>query len=71
MAPRETENNAYAKFRVTNREYYGMLWYFLEPGQFCSQSTHRKPTQSVCVADCYFIVNVLDLTFASPIAIYR
>ena len=30
MAPRETENNAYAKFGVTNKEYYGMLWYFLE-----------------------------------------
>ena len=34
-------------------------------------SKHRAPTQSVCVADCYFIVNVLDLPFASPIAIYR
>ena len=32
---------------------------------------HRAPTQSVRVADCYFIVNVLDLPFASPIAIYR
>ena len=32
---------------------------------------HREPTQSVWVADCYFIVNVLDLPFASPIAIYR
>ena len=32
---------------------------------------HREPTQSVCVADCYFTVNVLDLPFASPIAIYR
>ena len=32
---------------------------------------HRGPTQSVWVADCYFIVNVLDLPFASPIAIYR
>ena len=32
---------------------------------------YREPTQSVCVADCYFIVNVLDLPFASPIAIYR
>ena len=31
---------------------------------------HRAPTQPVCVADCYFIVNVLDLPFASPIAIY-
>ena len=35
------------------------------------QCDHREPTQSVCVADCYFIVNVLDLPFASPIAIYR
>ena len=30
MAPRETENNAYAKFGVTKKEHYGMLWYFLE-----------------------------------------
>ena len=30
MAPRETENNAYAKFGVTNKEHYGMLWYVLE-----------------------------------------
>ena len=28
MAPRETENNAYAKFWETNKEHYGMLWYF-------------------------------------------
>ena len=34
-------------------------------------SKHMEPTQSVCVADCYFIVNVLDLPFASPIAIHR
>ena len=34
-------------------------------------SLHRGRTQSVGVADCYFIVNVLDLPFASPIAIYR
>jgi len=27
MAPRETENNAYAKFGVTNKEHYGILWY--------------------------------------------
>ena len=32
---------------------------------------HKGPTQSVCVADCYFTVNVMDLPFASPIAIYR
>ena len=30
MAPRETENNAFAKFGVTNKEHYGMFWYFLE-----------------------------------------
>ena len=30
---------------------------------------HRESAQSVCVADCYFIVNALDLPFASPIAI--
>ena len=30
MAPRETENNAFAKLGVTNKEHYGMLWYFLE-----------------------------------------
>ena len=30
LAPKETENNAYAKFGVTNKEHYGMLWYFLE-----------------------------------------
>ena len=35
------------------------------------ESNHREPAQSVCVADCYFIVNVLDLPFAPPIAIYR
>ena len=29
-APRETKNNAYAKFGVTNKEHYGMLRYFLE-----------------------------------------
>ena len=30
MAPRETENEAYVKFGVTNKQHYGMLWYFLE-----------------------------------------
>ena len=30
MAPRETENNAYAKFGMTNKEHYSTLWYFLE-----------------------------------------
>ena len=31
---------------------------------------HRGPTQSVCVAHSYFIVNVLELPFATPIANY-
>ena len=30
MAPRETENNAYAKIGLTNKEHYSVLWYFLE-----------------------------------------
>ena len=30
MAPRENENNAFAKFGVTNKEHYGMFCYFLE-----------------------------------------
>ena len=40
MAPRETENNAYAKLGMTNKEHYGMLWYFLEwsMGTFLLQS---------------------------------
>ena len=29
MALRETENNAYANIGVTNKEHYGVLWYFL------------------------------------------
>ena len=34
-------------------------------------SQHREPAQSVCVVDCYFIVNVLNSPFASPISICR
>ena len=41
-----------------------------EPEPRRSKKNHRGPTQSVCVADSYFIVNVLELPFASPIAIY-
>ena len=37
---------------------------------YSAQFIHRGPTQSVCVADSYFKVNVLELQFASPIAIY-
>ena len=31
---------------------------------------HTEPTQCVCNR-CHFTVNVLDLPFASPIALYR
>ena len=44
---------------------------FLITGYPVVRCHHRRPTQSVCVADCYFIVNVLDLPFPLPIAIYR
>ena len=29
MGPRETENNAYAKFWGDKKEHYGVVWYFL------------------------------------------
>ena len=47
MAPRETENNAYAKFGVTNKEHYGMLWYFW--------SGQLKLLQRRMMHDPYFI----------------
>ena len=47
MAPRETENDAYAKLGVTNKEHYGMLWYFLEWSietiRFSEYSNDSKP----------------------------
>ena len=30
MVPREAEDDAYANFGATNKEHYGMLWYFVE-----------------------------------------
>ena len=30
MLPRETENNVMQTFGVTNKEHYGVLWYFLK-----------------------------------------
>ena len=47
MAPRETEDNAYAKFGVTNKEHYGMLWYFLE-WSISAQYRVRMPQSRVC-----------------------
>ena len=45
MAPRETEDNAYAKFGVANKEHYGMLWYFLE-WSISAQYRVRMPAES-------------------------
>ena len=48
--------------------------YFEEKHNSVRSKDHVLPqgTHTIgCVADCYFKVNVLDLPFASPIAIYR
>ena len=47
MAPKETEDNAYAKFGRTNKEHYGMLWYFLE-WSISAQYRVRMPQSRVC-----------------------
>ena len=46
MAPRETENNAYVKIGVTNKEHYSMLWYFLEWSikQICVEPLGSAPS---------------------------
>ena len=63
---KETTDGGHAEFVSRRQEEYQRtlcdLWVMYG---------HREPTQSVSVADCYFKVNVLDLPFASPIAIYR
>ena len=43
---------------------------WIQKNGYLIQSEHRAPTQSLCVTDCYFMVNVLDLPFAWAIAIY-
>ena len=45
MAPRETENNAFAELGVTNKEHYGMLWYFLERSILCVRAEAKKKAQ--------------------------
>ena len=40
---------------------------FMMRVEFGENRVTTRLTQSVSVADCYFIVNVLDLPFASPI----
>ena len=46
MAPRETENNAFAELGVTNKEHYGMLWYFLERSILCVRAEEKKNTKT-------------------------
>ena len=46
MAPRETENNACAKFGLTNKEHYGMLWYFWS-GQLHNKRSNLLPDMCV------------------------
>ena len=45
MTARETENNAFAKLGVTNKEHYGMLRYFLER----SIVSFRKEESDFCL----------------------
>ena len=72
MAPRETDNNAYAKFGLTNKEHYGMLWYFLEWSiratktfsLFCIIAAKRVKTQS-----CSFY-NIFDSNLSQQIKLF-
>ena len=43
---------------------------WIQKNGYLIQSEHRGPTHSLCVTDCFFMVNVLDLPFAWAIAIY-
>ena len=57
-----------ASFYFSNYGFLGVADHQMTSPLACC---HRELAQSVCVADCYFIVNVLALPFASPIAICR
>ena len=50
MAPRETENNAFAELGVTNKEHYGMLWYFLERSILCVRAEAKKKNTKTSLA---------------------
>ena len=66
MAPRETENNAYAKFGVTNKEHYGMLWYFLE----WSISQFVRSDSNVIFASLIFVLLFLLVCMTSYLQCY-
>ena len=67
--------NLHAVLYSTAGQKYGLSCKTRPPVSFLmskfQKQNHRGPAQSVWVADCYFIVNVLDLPFASPIAVNR
>ena len=42
-----------------------------QASDYLTHNNHRGPTQSLSVTNCNFIVNVLDLQFASSVAINR
>ena len=42
-----------------------------QASDYLTHNNHRGPTRSLCVTNCNFIVNILDLQFASPVAINR
>ena len=65
LAQRSTET--YKDFNCKN---FLQLPFFVE--DFVGQYVSAQGAHTIyCVDDCYFIVNVLDLPFASSIAIYR
>ena len=59
MALRETKNNAYAKVGVTNKEHFGMLWYFLEwsIGAPCTFKSRMKNLHRSCEYLIQFIAS--------------
>ena len=42
-----------------------------QASDYLTHNNHRGPTQSLCVTNCNFIVNIQDLQFASSVAINR
>ena len=56
---------------LDNGEGRNVIWVRTKILCFMLFTTRGTHTMCVSVSDCYFIVNVLDLPFASPITIYR
>ena len=65
MAPRETENNAFTKLGVTNKEHYGMLWYFLER----SIVSFQKEESDFCLFILCLVILLISETHSEKITI--